>query len=125
MLKQRSRPITNIDEGLDMISTGLLILEQSDLEKIGGKRGIDITARMNAQYNQLKKILDPRKEEIKDDNVESVPTTYVRGSIYKAVIRRYYKDFPDFIKIKKLLGKKWDNVQERRRVTEVSFDIQG
>lgn len=120
----KRRPQTDIDEGLDMISTGLLMLEQSDLDRVAGKKGIDITAKMNAQFNQLSAMLEPRKARIKAENLEDKPTTYARGFFYKAVIRRYPKAFPNFDLIKKLLGTRWSACQETKQITEVSFEVQ-
>jgi hypothetical protein len=120
----KNRPVIDAEEAIATISDGLLLLEQVDLEKIGGKSMVDIAARMNAQYLALEKMLKPMKERVKAEAVTTNPTEYVRGNIFKAVISRFKKNYPDFAAIKRFLGPKWSACQETRNETQLSFEPQ-
>lgn len=110
----------DITKGLDMISTGLLLLESSKIDKIVGKRGVDITAKMNAQYCALEKILKPRKEYLKEVHTSD----YLHGFSFKARFTTYWKNFPDLKLIKAFIGaKKFEKFLQPKQITEVSFEV--
>lgn len=118
--------VKEAQEALDMISIGLLRLEQGTVESLTGKHYIDTVARMNANCQTLQNILDPLKLQVKAMGTNGKPTEYIRGSLFKAVLSRYKKAYFDFDKAERLLGKKrFKSCWIKRDEESLRFDIQG
>lgn len=119
---EKKRPVTDIDEALDLISTGLLMLEQSDINKIGGRKAVDIAAKLNAQYLDLDKILRPLKDKLKTLALQS-DVDNLRGDDYRAVLRSFQKSYWKFDELKKFLKGKVSHFQETRQENQLTFEI--
>ena len=118
----KPRPMTDVEEALDMISAGLLILEEARLTRISGKKQVDIAAKMNAQCNTLDDLLKPLKDGLKtqalSDNV-----SVIRGGLYKAVLRSFPKAYWKFDDLKQYLKGKTSRFQETRTETQMTFEV--
>lgn len=118
------KEIKAIEEGIDLISTGILLIEQHrvHLEALGGSSVVDCAARMNAQVNTMYKWLDPLKALIKDqalrDGTECVP-----GGYYQANVKKVSKLVLDTEAVKVWLGSKLPHFQKSRQETQISFDV--
>lgn len=111
---------------LDNISTELLKLQQGGVDGLSSKAFVDVVARMNAQYSDLQKILDPLKTSIKDMGTNKKPTEYIRGNLFKAVLSRFKKRYFDYGKAEELLGtKKFNQCWIEKKEESLRFDIQG
>lgn len=118
--------LKDAQRSLDNISTELLKLQQGGVEGLSSKAFVDVVARMNAQYSDLQKILDPLKTSIKDMGTNKKPTEYIRGSLFKAVISRFKKRYFDLGKAEELLGtKKFQQCWREQKEEALRFDIQG
>lgn len=112
------------DRALENISLGLLQLDQiKDTLSVltPGPKVIDITARMNAQYTALEKIVVPLKDTIKASALEGDQT--IRGIKYQATIQKIVKTILDGPAVKKYLGRDIFRFQKERSEKQLSFSI--
>lgn len=116
-----------INEAVDMISTGLLILDQNSefMAQLIGPKAVDHAARLNAQYNALEKIVRPLKEPFKAEALEhglavGSPET-IRGENYQAVVSRIIKNVLDTDKVKSFFGRKLPQYMKEQEEIRVSF----
>lgn len=124
MLRTKPKYQYEVSDALERISTGLLMLEQSNLEATAGRIALDVTAKLNAQYLKLQGIVEARKDRIKADNADTVPTTFVRGLLYRARIKRYKKQFLNLDRVRVLLGMtKFNRCHDTRQIEEISFEV--
>src|ERR1700748_3048478 len=105
-MADKSPGFKKIEEALDMVSNGLLYLEETDLAELGGPRAVDIAARINAQYNALEKHLVPLKDRIKAETLEKSPRNntgdyLAKGMKYQALIKKVVKTVLNTPEIKK------------------------
>jgi hypothetical protein len=117
-----------IREAVDMISTGLLVLEQAGDELLSwpGKPFVDAVAKLSANYQTMARIIDPLKARVKNMGTNHKPTEYIRGSLFKGIIRRFTKRYFDFGKAEKLLGsKKFQSCWVKKGEEALEFGIQG
>lgn len=122
--------LSNIQEGIELVSNGLLLLDQSrgTLEALGGKQAVDIAARLNASYGALERLLDPMKSHIKAEGLLDMgngDTSVIRGGNHEAVVKRIVKTVLDTDKIKTYLSKQLGKFQTTRNETQVSFRPKG
>lgn len=122
----------DFEHAIETLSLGLLELDQLPLEEIGGKKLVDLCARLNAQYAGLDKILTPIKDRIKTQALSGMfsqgqrmsdDSIIVRGDIYQAVIQRIKKIVLDTPRIKIFLGTELHNFQKEQNEVHLKFGV--
>jgi hypothetical protein len=119
-----TKEIKEVEEAIDLISTGLLLLDQNQeaLERLGGTKAVDIAARLNTQYNALSKLTQPLKDKLKAQALEQQTDT-LRGESYEASIKKIVKTVLDTEKIKKFFARRLPQYQKEREEITISFDV--
>lgn len=117
-----TQTVVNVSRGIDLISDGLLMIDQSEGEllELGGPKAVDITARLNAQYSALERLVRPLKENIRIEAYRDGSET-VRGDVYQAGVRKIIKRILDKDKIKSFLGTSFPQFLKNNEEVEVSF----
>lgn len=120
---RETKTISRLQEGIDMISTGLLMINEchTELINLGGPKVVDITARLNAQYLALEKIVNPLKENIKAESFRNKNDT-VRGEMYQARVLKIVRTLVDVAKIKQFFGSQFSQYERSNSEIEVSFE---
>lgn len=124
MPKKQTESLQSCETALGLISDGLNILESCP-DITTSARGIDIIARLNTQFNALKKILEPMKENLKARLIGASPSEDIteKGNLYQVTLKRISKSYLMTDALKKFLGKRYSQFTETRNETQLTFGV--
>jgi len=118
-----------ISDAIEAISYGLVILDEVDFSKtLHGNSLIDATARLNAQNNRIKDIVEPLKNRIKAENLRvnagsNASEFAAKGDTYMAIIQKVPKTVLRLEEVKKFLGRKLGQFQTVRTDVTIRFEV--
>lgn len=119
-----TKPIRDIELAIGLISDGLTLIDQNQdaLSALDGSKSVDITARLNAQYGAIGKLITPLKERLKSRAL-SEQTDTLMGESYQASIKKVVKTVLDTEKIKKFFARRLPQFQTQREEVQIGFDV--
>lgn len=119
--------ISRANEGLEMVSTGLLLLQQAEgLEDLVGPKVVDITARLDSQYQSLERVLAPLRDRVKSEglsHLDGADEATVRGNLYQAQVKRTLSEELDIPKVREYLGNLLRKFSHKKEDAEVTFQV--
>lgn len=122
-IKSTRDALERVEDALESISKSLSEMDNL-VESLNPAhpRVIDIAARINAQQNALKKILEPLKDSQKAESLRVGEET-IKGVVYQAEVRRITKTVLDTTAVKLFLGKNVYKYQVDRDETNISYKV--
>lgn len=119
---RRNRTYQDIQDAVEQVSLGLLILQGQSLETLGPTTLIDVTARLTAQASSLEKLLMPMRSRIIVLAGE-YGSNVVRGGSYQAEVLKTVTSVLDVERTEEYLGRVLQRFKKEHQETTISFQI--